>query len=82
MTDAICYRDAYARSVDATVRAVEIGAADGSALVVLDRTVFYPGGGGQPADRGLLIRASDGRTWTVRSARKSGERRRPRAGGR
>jgi misacylated tRNA(Ala) deacylase len=72
MTDAICYRDAYVRSVDAAVRAVETGAADGSVLVVLDRTVFYPGGGGQPADRGWLIRASDGRTWTVRSARKSG----------
>ena len=25
-------------------------------LVVLDRTVFYPGGGGQPSDRGLLLR--------------------------
>ena len=41
-------------------------------LVVLDRTVFYPGGGGQPSDRGLLLRASDGRTWTVRAARKAG----------
>jgi misacylated tRNA(Ala) deacylase len=71
MTDTICYRDAYARSVQATVRAVEAG--DGGAtLVVLDRTVFYPGGGGQPSDRGLLLRASDGRRWVVRSARKSG----------
>ncbi|MEA2546454.1 MAG: misacylated tRNA(Ala) deacylase, partial [Chloroflexota bacterium] len=34
--------------------------------------VFYPGGGGQPSDRGLLLRASDGRSWTVRAARKSG----------
>ena len=41
-------------------------------LVVLDRTVFYPGGGGQPADRGSLLRAADGRTWTVRAARKAG----------
>jgi Ser-tRNA(Ala) deacylase AlaX len=36
----IAYRDAYAQSVDATVRHVEIGE---STLVVLDRTVFYPG---------------------------------------
>jgi misacylated tRNA(Ala) deacylase len=62
--------DAYVRSVSATVRAVEIGAAP---LVVLDRTVFYPGGGGQPSDRGLLLRARDGRTWTVRGARKAGD---------
>jgi misacylated tRNA(Ala) deacylase len=41
-------------------------------MIVLDRTVFYPGGGGQPSDRGLLLRASDGRSWTVRAARKSG----------
>ena len=37
---------------------------------MLDRTVFYPGGGGQPSDRGLLLRAADGRTWTVTAARK------------
>ncbi|HSL75736.1 MAG TPA: alanyl-tRNA editing protein [Candidatus Limnocylindrales bacterium] len=64
----IAYTDAYARSVEATVRHVETG---DSTLVVLDRTVFYPGGGGQPPDRGLLLRAADGRSWTVRAARKS-----------
>ena len=36
----------------------------------LDSTVFYPGGGGQPSDRGLLLRGADGRTWTVTAARK------------
>jgi misacylated tRNA(Ala) deacylase len=72
MTDAICYRDAYARSVETTVLAVDASDPDGALLVVLDRTVFYPGGGGQPSDRGQLLRASDGRTWTVRAARKSG----------
>ena len=65
----LAYTDAYARSVEATVRHVETG---DSAIVVLDRTVFYPGGGGQPSDRGLLLRATDGRTWTVRGARKAG----------
>jgi misacylated tRNA(Ala) deacylase len=65
----LAYSDAYARSVPATVRDVELGAAP---LIVLDRTVFYPGGGGQPSDRGLLLRASDGRTWAVRGARKAG----------
>ena len=65
----LCYSDAYARSITARVRGIEPG---DPALVVLDRTVFYPGGGGQPADRGLLLRASDGRTWPVRAARKVG----------
>ena len=65
----LAYTDAYARSVEATVRHVETG---DSAIVVLDRTVFYPGGGGQPSDRGLLLRATDGRSWTVRGARKAG----------
>ena len=65
----LAYTDAYARSVTATVRHVEDGDAP---LIVLDRTVFYPGGGGQPSDRGLVVRAADGRSWTVRGARKAG----------
>jgi len=70
MGEQLCYTDAYARSVAARVVAVDAG--DGGApVVVLDRTVFYPGGGGQPSDRGLLLRAADGRRWTVRSARKT-----------
>ena len=64
----IAYADAYARSVQARVRHVEVGDAT---LVVLDRTNFYPGGGGQPSDRGLILRTSDGRGWTVRGARKA-----------
>ncbi len=65
----ICYTDAYARTVVARVRHVEPGE---TPLVVLDRTVFYPGGGGQPPDRGSLLRAADGRSWTVRAAKKAG----------
>jgi len=66
----LAYSDAYARSVEARVLAID---ASGEApIVVLDRTVFYPGGGGQPSDRGQILRTSDGRKWTVRGARKSG----------
>jgi misacylated tRNA(Ala) deacylase len=76
MTDAICYRDSYAARTGATVvavqPAVQPAAEGGTSLVVLDRTVFYPGGGGQPADRGMLLRSVDGRSWSVRSARKDG----------
>ena len=66
----LCYSDAYVRSVEARVATVDDSA--DAAHVVLNRTVFYPGGGGQPPDRGLLLRRSDGRTWTVRGARKVG----------
>jgi misacylated tRNA(Ala) deacylase len=72
MTDAICYRDSYAARIEATVVATSPGGEGGGDLVVLDRTVFYPGGGGQPADRGLLLRAAGGRSWIVRTARREG----------
>ncbi len=68
--DEVCYRDAYARTLDA--RVLEVSAADGGPLVVLDATVLYPGGGGQPADRGMILRTVDGRAWTVRAARRVG----------
>ncbi|HET7727286.1 MAG TPA: alanyl-tRNA editing protein, partial [Candidatus Limnocylindrales bacterium] len=68
--DQVCYRDAYARTVEAKV--LELVADGGPPLVVLDRTSFYPGGGGQPSDRGAILRSADGRTWTVRAARKAG----------
>jgi misacylated tRNA(Ala) deacylase len=67
----LAYSDAYARSAEARVVAALGDGSDASpALLVLDRTVFYPGGGGQPADRGTIVRAADGRAWTVRVARK------------
>ncbi len=70
MTEKLYVTDAYARSTEAIVIAVV--PESGRPNVVLDRTVFYPGGGGQPADHGRLL-ASDGRAWTVTEARRSGE---------
>jgi len=63
----LCYTDAYLREVDARVVSV---VADEPALVFLDRTVFYPGGGGQPSDRGLLRATASDRVWGVVGARK------------
>jgi misacylated tRNA(Ala) deacylase len=66
----LAYSDAYLATTEARVVAVESGDG-GRSLVVLDRTVFYPGGGGQPPDAGSILRTADGRQWTVLSARKS-----------
>ncbi len=48
MTEELFATDAYLRSCDATVREA------GDEGVVLDRTVFYARGGGQPGDTGVL----------------------------
>ena len=50
MTERIYSKDAYAASMTAEVVATDVD--DGR--VLLDRTIFYPGGGGQPIDRGSL----------------------------
>ena len=69
MTDPIFHHDAYVRMFDARVTA-----SDGDS-VTLDRTAFFPGGGGQPCDVGILacesgierrvvgVRRRDGDIW-------------------
>jgi misacylated tRNA(Ala) deacylase len=56
MTEELFLDDSYLREFDA--RVVKLAGRE----VILDRTAFYPGGGGQPPDRGTLgvgpIRAS------------------------
>jgi misacylated tRNA(Ala) deacylase len=68
VSENIYYTDAYARQTDAIV--VELDT-DANA-VLLDRTVFYPGGGGQPADVGQLIGESGG-SWRAIGAKKRGD---------
>jgi len=64
MTEALYHTDAYLKEFDAVVTAV-----DGH-KVALDRTAFYPGGGGQPNDVGTLV--TGGETWTVVKVSKQG----------
>ena len=65
MVEEIAARDAYARTTDAEVLEVTD---DG---VVIDRTVFYARGGGQPGDQGL-IRWGEGEVRIVDTVRRGG----------
>ncbi len=64
MTDALYHTNAYLKEFEAVVTAV-----DGN-KVALDRTAFYPGGGGQPNDIGLI--SAGEQTWNVVKVGKQG----------
>ena len=66
MTEILCYDDSYLRVFDATVIDTT------SKGVVLDRTAFYPGGGGQPADSGTLT-AGDASYMVKKLSRQDGK---------
>ena len=52
MTQKLYYEDLYRTEFDAAVLRHEEGKE--GVQVILDRTLFYPGGGGQPCDKGTL----------------------------
>jgi misacylated tRNA(Ala) deacylase len=65
MSEWLFQRDSYLREFSAWVTAVQ------EDRVALDRTAFYPTGGGQPCDHGQL--SAGGRQWPVVNVRKDGE---------
>jgi misacylated tRNA(Ala) deacylase len=64
MTEDLFRADAYLREYEARVLRIEEGG------IVLDRTVFYPQGGGQAGDSGWLVLA-DGREIAIADTRKA-----------
>ena len=64
MTELLYLTDSYLREFEAHVTAVE------GNTVVLERTAFYPGGGGQPHDLGTLV--ADDQEVQVTKVRKKG----------
>jgi misacylated tRNA(Ala) deacylase len=66
MTELLAHADAYLQEFEATVVAVNAE----EKAVALDKTAFYPGGGGQPNDLGWLdnrpvtrVKRQEGRIW-------------------
>jgi misacylated tRNA(Ala) deacylase len=70
MTDLLFQTDSYVQEFTASVVAVDLEAG----AIALDRTAFYPGGGGQPHDLGVLrvqdqtlrvtrVKQQDGHVW-------------------
>ncbi|NVK17336.1 MAG: alanyl-tRNA editing protein [Methylocystaceae bacterium] len=58
MTQELFRNDSYLKECDATIKDIKNNA------ITLDQTVFYPTGGGQPGDSGILT-LEDGRTITI-----------------
>lgn len=63
-TDALYLEDSTVRTFEAEI----VRVLDGPPRVVLDRTQFYPEGGGQPADHGVI--RTDEHGWTVTDVQK------------
>ena len=67
MTEELFRADAYAQECEAVVTAASPGS------IQLDRTVFYPMGGGQPGDIGALILADGGEIEVLDTRKGEGE---------
>ena len=63
MTEAVFYKDSYLAELQATIVAVTDN------IIELDRTIFYPTGGGQPGDTGWM-ETSSGKRLIVSDTRK------------
>ena len=67
MTELLYQTDSYLQTFNASIQAVD----EANRAVLLDRTAFYPGGGGQPYDTGTLT--VNGQEYPVLRANKAPE---------
>ncbi len=62
-TELLCLNNTYNYTCNAKI--IDVGTLEESNFLVMDQTVFYPQGGGQPSDIGTIA-TKDGRIFTVR----------------
>jgi len=67
MTELLYQTDSYLQEFDSTITAVDVE----PRTLILDRSAFYPSGGGQPCDLGALTVA--GTIYPVQKVKKQGE---------
>lgn len=66
MTELIFQKDSYVKEFECKITGVD----DVENAVILDRTAFYIGGGGQPCDTGVLVIGAN--TYVVKKVKKKG----------
>jgi len=66
MTELLYQTDAYMKTTTARI----IGVDEEQNAVLLDKTIFYPGGGGQPADTGKLTDTATGLVSVVKTVKR------------
>lgn len=65
-TDLLFYKDVYQKEFDGKI--IEVVEKDGTCNLIFDQTLFYPEGGGQPSDVGII--AIDGKVYEIEYASK------------
>jgi len=67
MTELLYLTDSYLEDFEATVMQAQ------GRNIVLDKTAFYPESGGQPDDRGKLVKLPEGMNFLIRGIKKLGD---------
>lgn len=66
MTEKIYLKDSYIKELESSV----VSSQDNG--IILDKTIFYPTGGGQPCDTGVIISSIGGKEYKIIETKKQG----------